>query len=131
MVTNFPWAVGKPPPLVQQIVDFTESRAHRVYPQGLAFAVLIQERQADLNSLPEEKIMSIEKKSLISNRIATKKAIATKPEATKVVSTKVAHARVAPARVAPARVAPARVAPARVAPARVAPARVAPARVRF
>ena len=39
--------------------------------------------------------MSIEKKSLISNRIASKKAIVTKPEATKTVSSRVAsHAKV-------------------------------------
>jgi hypothetical protein len=63
--------------------------------------------------------MSIEKKSLISNRTATKKAIVTKPEVTKVSSPRATvrarttvharatvHARLAsPAKVFPARVA--------------------------
>lgn len=35
--------------------------------------------------------MSVEKKSLISNRSAAKKAIATKPEVSKVAATKVAN----------------------------------------
>jgi hypothetical protein len=39
--------------------------------------------------------MSIEKKSLISNRIASKKAIVTKPEGSKIASTKTIMARVA------------------------------------
>jgi hypothetical protein len=39
--------------------------------------------------------MSIEKKSLISNRIASKKAIVTKPEGSKVTSTKAVASRVA------------------------------------
>jgi hypothetical protein len=39
--------------------------------------------------------MSIEKKSLISNRIASKKAIATKANSTKVASTKTVSSRVA------------------------------------
>ena len=38
--------------------------------------------------------MSIEKKSLISNRTATKKALVTKPEVTKVASTRMAHTAV-------------------------------------
>jgi len=38
--------------------------------------------------------MSIEKKSLISNRIASKKAIVTKPEGSKVASTKTVSHRV-------------------------------------
>ncbi|PYV84342.1 MAG: hypothetical protein DMG93_05090 [Acidobacteria bacterium] len=38
--------------------------------------------------------MSIEKKSLISNRIASKKAIVTKPEGSKVASTKMMSSRV-------------------------------------
>jgi len=45
-------------------------------------------------SLPEEKPMSIEKKSLISNRVAAKKAIATKASASKVTSTKMKGAYV-------------------------------------
>jgi hypothetical protein len=44
--------------------------------------------------------MSIEKKSLISNRIASKKAIVTKPEATKTVSSRVASHTKAATRVA-------------------------------
>ena len=39
--------------------------------------------------------MSIEKKSLISNRTASKKAIVTKPEVSKVAPTKVANLRAA------------------------------------
>ena len=39
--------------------------------------------------------MSIEKKSLISNRIATKKAIATKPTVSEVGSTKLATTKIA------------------------------------
>lgn len=39
--------------------------------------------------------MSIEKKSLISNRSAAKKALVTKPEVNKVASTKTAATRVA------------------------------------
>jgi len=39
--------------------------------------------------------MSIERKSLISNRIASKKAIVTKPEGSKVASTKTVSHRVA------------------------------------
>ncbi|HEY4053001.1 MAG TPA: hypothetical protein VGL74_04625 [Terriglobales bacterium] len=41
--------------------------------------------------------MSIEKKSLISNRIASKKAIVTKPEGSKVASNKTIVARMAAA----------------------------------
>lgn len=37
--------------------------------------------------------MAIEKKSLISNRTASKKAIVTKPEVSKVAPTKVGHLR--------------------------------------
>src|ERR1043166_2022314 len=51
--------------------------------------VVIQKRN-------EEQAMSIEKKSLISNRIAAKKAIVTKPEGSKVASTKMVSNRVAP-----------------------------------
>ena len=58
--------------------------------------------------------MSIEKKSLISNRMATKKAIAAKPEVTTVASTRVAGTRVAGTRVAGTRVAGTRVAGTRV-----------------
>jgi hypothetical protein len=42
----------------------------------------------------QEQAMSIEKKSLISNRIASKKAIVTKPEGSKVASNKTAMPRV-------------------------------------
>jgi hypothetical protein len=41
----------------------------------------------------QEQAMSIEKKSLISNRIASKKAIVTKPEGSKVASNKTIMAR--------------------------------------
>jgi hypothetical protein len=41
----------------------------------------------------QEQTMSIEKKSLISNRIASKKAIVTKPEGSKVASNKTIVAR--------------------------------------
>ena len=66
--------------------------------------------------------MSIEKKSLISNRIATKKAIVTKPQVRNVAATRVhaALSRVSPSRIlaAPSRIvaAPSRIlaAPSRV-----------------
>jgi hypothetical protein len=42
-----------------------------------------------MQKINEEQAMSIEKKSLISNRSASKKAIVTKPEVSKVENTKV------------------------------------------
>lgn len=45
--------------------------------------------------------MSIEKKSLISNRMATKKAIVTKPEVSKVNSTKISKVQASLAHTSP------------------------------
>ena len=59
--------------------------------------------------------MSIEKKSLISNRTATKKAILAKPQVSTVAAAKV----VAPSRITPNRITPNRITPNRITPNRV------------
>ena len=50
----------------------------------------------------KERQMSIEKKSLISNRSAAKKALVTKPEVSKVASTKISSTRLSHVRIATA-----------------------------
>jgi hypothetical protein len=50
----------------------------------------------------KERQMSIEKKSLISNRSAAKKALVTKPEASKVASTKMSVTKLSLVRIATA-----------------------------
>jgi hypothetical protein len=55
-------------------------------------AILVLPRQLSIGNfkIKKEQAMSIEKKSLISNRKATKKALVTKPEITKVATTRLA-----------------------------------------
>jgi hypothetical protein len=60
---------------------------------NLAIPVLQRKTSASNQKTPEEQEMSIEKKSLISNRAATKKAIATKPEVSKVTANKTSMLR--------------------------------------
>jgi hypothetical protein len=77
------------PPQFLQVADFVEG----VY-RGSGFAPLATRVQQDYASvgnprkLKRSRKMAIEKKSLISNRTATKKAIVTKPEVSKVAPTR-------------------------------------------
>jgi hypothetical protein len=63
----------------------------------LIMHVAYEEDASGIQNRNKEQAMSIEKKSLISNRIASKKAIVTKPEGSKVASTKTVSSRVAAA----------------------------------
>jgi hypothetical protein len=92
---------GAPAARHGQAIDSIGGRI-AAYPQSLAIVVQWVEASDGIkkNLLPRKRQMSIEKKSLISNRVAAKKALATKPEVSKVASTRVGHTKVSHTKVA-------------------------------
>jgi hypothetical protein len=73
--------------------------------------------------------MSIQKKSLISNRTAVKKALVATTVAQPTTIASPNKMVQTPSRIAPSRIAPSRIAPSRIAPSRIAPSRIAPTKI--
>jgi hypothetical protein len=78
----------------------------------------------------------VQRKSLISNFNATKKAVlASKisatvtPGSTKVAPSKFAPSKLAPSKIAPTKLAPSKIAPTKLAPSKIAPTKLAPSKI--